>query len=906
MSSLTPMMQQYMEIKKQYSDAILFFRMGDFYEMFFEDAEIAARVLDLALTARNKGGGEKAAMAGVPYHSADSYIAKLINQGFKVAICEQLEDPSEANGIVKRDVIRVITPGTVIETDILNDNDNNYLAAAVSCGNYYGFSYIDISTGEFYVTEFEREFEEKLWDEIDRIQAKEIIVDEDIKEKSIFNNISKRQDLLVNKAKSYKLKEARELLLEHFQINSLRSFDLEDRKISTIVAAEILNFVNQTQKRTLKNIDKIVAYSLNEYMVIDSATRRNLELTTTIRNKKKKGSLLDILDKTLSSMGGRLIKKWINQPLIKKDAIEARLEAVEELKDNYMLLQAVRNNINGIYDLERILSKITYGTANARDLKALGLSLGKLPGLKENLSLLENDYFKNLNSRFDILDDIEDLIVSSIIDEPPITLREGGLIRENYSQELDELRLITRDGRKWISNLQKEERERTDISSLKVSYNKVFGYYIEVTKANLDKVPEHYTRKQTLSNSERYITPELKEKEAMILGAEEKINDLEYDLFVEIRNQIAENVERIKETALIVAKVDVIASLSILAIENNYQKPVISKDMEINIKKGRHPVVESMLNDNFVPNDTLLNSHEQRFIIITGPNMSGKSTYMRQVALIVLMAQMGSFVPAESATIGLVDRIFTRVGASDDLSTGQSTFMVEMNEVANIINNATNKSLIILDEVGRGTSTYDGLSIAWAVSEYINDEEKIGARSLFATHYHELTKLEEIKDGIKNYNVLVEEDDNGVHFLHKIIPGRTSDSYGIEVAKLAGLPDDLIENANHILYELEGKEMEKETYNLDKKQNNNLDKKHKSNKVKKQKVNINNKQNNNIGKVEENRDKKIQDNKEQLKLFKEDNKIIKKLLETNLLNITPMEAMNILYNLHEEAKKGDY
>ncbi|MEJ6950541.1 DNA mismatch repair protein MutS [Natronospora cellulosivora (SeqCode)] len=894
MSNLTPMMQQYMEIKEQYADAILFFRMGDFYEMFFEDAEIAARVLDLALTARNKGGGEKAPMAGIPYHSADSYISKLINQGFKVAICEQLENPSEANGIVKRDVIRVITPGTVIETDILDENDNNYLASTIFYDNTYGFSYIDISTGEFYVTEIKKEIEEKLWDEIDRIQSKEIIVDEYINQKKIFTNIASNQGFLVNKARSYKVKEARDFLLDHFNMKSLTGFDLEDRPSAILAAAEILNFVNHTQKRSLKHIDKITNYSLHEYMVIDTASRRNLELSTTIREKKKNGSLLGVLDNTLSSMGGRLIKKWINQPLIKKNAIDARLNAVEELKDNYMLLQAVRNNIDGIYDLERILSKITYGTANARDLNALKVSLEKLPGLKENIHLLNERYFKELNNNFDILDDIYQLIMNSIMDEPPVTLREGSLIKEGYHEELDELRTITHDGRKWISKLQKSERERTDISSLKVAYNKVFGYYIEVTKANLDKVPENYTRKQTLANSERYITPELKDKEAMILGAEEKINDLEYDLFVEIREQVAQNVERIKKAALIVAKIDVIASLSLLAIENNYQKPEIHEGMSINIEKGRHPVVEAMLNDNFVPNDTLLNEEEQRFIIITGPNMSGKSTYMRQVALIVLMAQMGSFVPAESATIGLVDRIFTRVGASDDLSTGQSTFMVEMNEVANIINNATKRSLVILDEVGRGTSTYDGLSIAWAVSEYINDESKIGARSLFATHYHELTKLEEKHQGIKNYNVLVEEDDNGVHFLHKIIPGRTSDSYGIEVAKLAGLPLDLIENANNILKELEAN-------------NQNLD--HNSEKIR-NRSNIKEDYLDNVpveeGEELEEQEDKVQEKVKQMKLFEEENIIIKELKETNLLNLTPMQAMNILYNLHEKAKKGDY
>ncbi|HHU92580.1 MAG TPA: DNA mismatch repair protein MutS [Halanaerobiaceae bacterium] len=878
MSQLTPMMEQYLKIKEKYKDAILFFRLGDFYEMFFEDAKIAARVLDIALTARNKGGGEKAPMAGVPYHSADSYIAKLIEQGFKVAICEQLEDPAEANGLVERDVIRVITPGTIIDSDILQDKENNYLAAIVIFQEMIGFSYIDISTGEFYVTELSLNNFDKLWDELDRIQPRELIRDDLLLNKKDFQYFCERNKVLLNELKGINLKGAEELLLDHFQINSLSIYGLEESPAALIAAGEVLSFVQETQKKTLKHINRLSFYNLNDYMLLDTATRRNLELTTSIQDNRKKGSLLAVLDKTLTSMGGRLLKKWINQPLIKKDLIEERLNAIEELKGNFLLLQAIRNNIDGIYDLERILSRITYGSANARDLTALSYSLEKLPALKNNLLLLSADFFSRLNRDFDTLEDIADLLAKAIVDEPPVSIREGGLIRDGYNEELDRLRAIMRNGRQWISNLQASERERTGINSLKVGYNKVFGYYIEVTRANLDKVPEDYTRKQTLANSERYITPALKEMENQILSAEERVNDLEYELFLEIRAFIEKNIERIRKIANIVALIDVISSLTLAAVENNYTKPLISEEIVIEIKEGRHPVVEKVVKEKFVPNDTYLDQDYHRFLIITGPNMSGKSTYMRQVALIVLMAQIGSFVPASFAKIGLVDRIFTRIGASDSLSTGQSTFMVEMNEVANILNNASSRSLIILDEVGRGTSTYDGLSIAWAVSEYINNPGKIGARSLFATHYHELTRLEESFAGIKNFNVLVEESEAGIHFLHKIVPGKANESYGIEVAKLAGLPEEVIDKANGILKELESNNKE---LLIAEEGNQDLDKQ-------------NQKKDNSRG---------------QMALFEErknrrQEEILEKLINKNLFNLTPIEAMNFLYQLQEEARKG--
>ncbi|MFW6015347.1 MAG: DNA mismatch repair protein MutS [bacterium] len=867
MSDLTPMMQQYMSIKRRYNDAILFFRLGDFYEMFFDDAKIAARTLDLALTSRNKGGGEKAAMAGVPYHSADTYIAKLINNGYKVAICEQIEDPKEASGIVDRDVIRVITPGTVIENEILNENENNYLAAAVMTDNKIGFSYIDISTGEFFVTEVDAGNKEKIFDEIDRIQPQEIIISKKLNSDKLKLLIEKNK-ILVNDVNFKKFNKAYKYLLEQFQIKSLASFGIEDMDGAVSAAGEILKFINDTQKRTLEHIDKLKYYNLNQYMILDSSTRKNLELTSTIQDKKRNGSLLDILDNTITSMGSRLIKKWINQPLINKKEIDGRLDAVQELVNDFMELQVLKKKLDGIYDLERILTKITYGTANARDLAALKYSLSKLPTLKKSVEKLDSDYFIILSDKMDSLEDILKLLENSIVDDPPVTLREGGLIKEGYNTDLDNLRKTCNQGKEWISNLQKTERERTDISSLKVGYNKVFGYYIEVTNANLDKVPDNYTRKQTLSNSERYIIPKLKEKEAEVLGAEEKINDLEYELFVDVRDEIGKNISRIKNTAEVIAVIDVICSLSSIAIKYDFNRPEINNSTKIKIKEGRHPVVEKMVDNNFVPNDTELDNEFNRFIIITGPNMSGKSTYMRQVALIVLMAQMGSFVPAADSEIGIVDRIFTRVGASDDLTTGQSTFMVEMNEVANIINNATAKSLIILDEVGRGTSTYDGLSIAWAVSEYINDPDLIGARSLFATHYHELTRLSEKYSTIKNYNVLVEEDDNGVHFLHKIVPGSADDSYGIEVARLAGLPDNLIRNAQKILEQLEKKDNEVNNIS-DEKDNTYISEK----------------------------------NNSQLSLFEKNNPVIQKIVKADLLNMSPLDAINFLYELQKEARK---
>jgi len=867
LAELTPMMRQYHDLKNKYQDAVLFFRLGDFYEMFGEDAKRAAKILDIALTSRNKGGGEKIPMAGVPYHSAASYIEKLIKKGIKVAICEQLEDPSESSGIVERDVIRVVTPGTVIENEILSENENNYLAAVFKYGDYYGFSYTDISTGEFYLTEFSAEKTNKLKDEINRISPRELLLDEQTASSKLINELHNQYNFTLNILGQKKFERLYQGLLDHFKLKSLEGFGCEEMKAAVYAAGQVLSYLSETQKRTINQITNLKAYHLEDYMVLDSASRRNLELSSTIRDNQRSGSLLSILDQTVTSMGAREIKKWINQPLVQKNEITKRHDALAEIIDNYMILEKLRAELSEIYDLERIMSKITYQSANARDLVALRNSLAKLPAVKKLMAELQSGLLSEMQADFDLLEDIYNVIDNSIKNEPPTTITEGGIIKDGYDSKLDELRSLVSSGKDWISALQKEEREKTGINTLKVGFNKVFGYYLEVTNSHTDKVPERYERKQTLSNSERYIIPELKEKESEVLGAEEKINDLEYKLFVEIRDEIAAEVERINKTAAVIAKIDVLLSFSYLAIENNYNRPKINNGAEIKIKDGRHPVVEKMFEEQFVPNDCYLNQSDQRFIIITGPNMSGKSTYMRQVALIVLMAQIGSYVPAAEAVIGLTDRIFTRVGASDDLTTGQSTFMVEMNEVANIVNNSTEKSLIILDEVGRGTSTYDGVSIAWSVSEYLNNPERIGARTLFATHYHELTRLEDEYQGIKNYNVLVEEDSDGVHFLHRIVPGRANDSYGIEVARLAGLPEEIIISAQKILERLE--------------ENNKMP----------------------VRKLE----KTIADDKhQQLPLFNtEKSPILKKIDEQDILEMTPMDAMNFLYNLKKDLKEKE-
>ncbi len=874
---LTPMMKQYKSLKNKYDDSILFFRLGDFYEVFEEDAKVAARLLDIALTSRNKGSDQEIPMAGVPAKSASSYIATLIENGYKVAICEQMEDASEASGLVERDVIRVITPGTVIEDEILPDNKNNYLVSLKKFENKFGFAFLDISTGEFSLTEVE-DFSTAC-DEIDRLEPSEIIISEDLRQKPGWKHLDKNSQFKYTASSNLSVDNSEKILKNFFAINSLQAFGCENMEAGLLAAAEILKYSQETQKQALDHITGLNPYYVHDYMVLDSATRRNLELTETIRDKKKSGSLMSILDETVTSMGSRLLRKWINQPLLDVEKIKARHKAVEELLSNYVGSRKLQDILSEVYDLERLQSKISYESINPRDMGALRSSLGLIPDLKAALEKHECQYIKSMADKMDLMEDLREKLEEALVAEPPHSPKEGGLIKSGYNEKLDSLRENRQEAKDWIAELQPKERERTGIDSLKVGFNKVFGYYIEVTNANLDKVPDDYTRKQTLSNSERYIIPELKEKEAAVLGAEEKINDLEYDIFCELRDFARKNLEKLKQTAKQIARLDVLLSFAQIALENDYCKPLINKDDLISITKGRHPVVEEMVDVDFVPNHTTLDCENNRFLIITGPNMSGKSTYLRQVAIITLMAQIGSFVPADSASIGMVDRIFTRVGASDDLSTGQSTFMVEMNEVSNIVNNATKDSLIILDEVGRGTSTYDGLSIAWAVSKYINDPGQIGARTLFATHYHELTELAKNEEGVKNLNVVVEEEENDIHFMYHIEPGSAEESYGIEVAKLAGLPEEIIEEARAMLVQLERKQ-QYSSYSMSSFAKNGSN----------------------------NRDNYIEEQAEQLQFFSLESQdgrenfaeIKERLEELDVNNTTPLEALEFLHNLKQE------
>ena len=906
MSELTPMMQQYFSLKEEYPDSILFFRLGDFYEMFNDDAELAARELEITLTSRKKGGGEKTPMAGVPCQSVESYISQLIDKGYRVAICEQMEEPSQTSGLVERDVVRVITPGTIVNNDILEDKNNNYLAAVVKDGDGYGFGFVDVSTGEFSVTELAgANALEKVIDELSRLNPAEILMDQATKEVDRIMDFIDAQlnPSITDLEDKFSRDEAYELLTDHFNTVSLEGFGCENKPHAIKVAGVILDFLVETQKRSLSHINQLSTYSTTDYMVLDVNTRRNLELVETMRDKSKAGSLLGVIDHTVTAMGGRRLKKWLEQPLLEVDKIEDRLDAVEEIKNNILSKEDLKDLLDQVYDIERLMGKVIYGSANARDLISLKNSLVVLPEIKDLLAEFDAAKLADLRTTLDKLEDVSGLIDKAIQEEPPTTLTEGGIIKYGYDDQLDELLDAMNEGKDWIVNLQKQERERTGISSLKVGHNKVHGYYIEVTKANLDAVPDDYVRKQTLSNSERYITPELKDKESQILGAQEKSMDLEYELFVEVREQVAAETERIQISADVLAQLDSLVSLADVALNNNYTKPKVNNSDELEIKEGRHPVVEEMMNEEvFVPNDAYLNGEEDRFCIITGPNMSGKSTYMRQVALITLLTQMGSFVPASEAEIGIVDRIFTRVGASDDLTTGQSTFMVEMNEVANILNNATDKSLIILDEVGRGTSTYDGLSIAWAVTEYISNQNKIGAKSLFATHYHELTDLEEHLPGVKNYNIAVEEEDDDVVFLRKIIPGGADKSYGIEVAKRAGIPTEVIDRSKEILENLEAeeKEVENKIYHQTE-----ADKQaEKSNKdstkadIEAEKVAEDTKQ--------QVREEEPKDISGQLALFNtgaNNNQLAEELEKLDIMSMTPLEAMNKLHELQKKAKE---
>ena len=807
---LSPMMKHYIETKNQYRDCFLFYRLGDFYEMFFDDAILASRELEITLTGKDCGLPERAPMCGIPFHAAENYIAKLIEKGYKVAICEQLEDPATCKGIVKRDVVRIVTPGTVIDSNMLDEKENNYIMSIYQKGLYFGISVCDITTGNFYSSEIkETNNFQILLDEIARYNPAEIITNKLFLGLEETNQIKERFNVYISSVDDELFNENSEELQKLFKFvdndeNELKK--LSDKILAVASINALMEYLNNTQKVKLEHINTIKIYDINKYMVLDINARRHLELTEKMRDKNKKGTLLWVLDKTSTSMGGRLLKRWINNPLLSVEIINERLHAVEELKNNLILRDELKEALKKVYDIERLIGKIAFGNANARDMISLKISLSMLPEIKQILSTTNSEMLSNLYKNLDELDDVFKLIELSIVEEPPITITEGGIIKLGYNEDVDKYRKATTEGKTWLIELEAKEKQITGIKNLKVGYNKIFGYYIEVSKSNLNMIPDRYIRKQTLANGERFITEDLKELESQILGAQDKLVGLEYDIFIEIRNKISKQIERIQQTANIISILDVLASFAEVSSDYNYTMPIVDESGEIDIKEGRHPVIEKMLPRNeFVANDTYLDNENDRFSIITGPNMAGKSTYMRQVALITIMAQIGCFVPASYAKIGIVDKVFTRVGASDDLSMGQSTFMVEMSEVATILKNATKNSLVILDEIGRGTSTYDGLAIAWAVVEYMTNKEKIGCKTLFATHYHELTELEEKIEGVKNYSVAVKEKGENVIFLRKIVKGGTDESYGIHVAKLAGVPQAIIKRSNEILRTLERK-----------------------------------------------------------------------------------------------------
>ena len=880
MAALTPMMQQYMAIKEQYKDCILFYRLGDFYEMFYDDALTASRELEITLTGKNCGQEERAPMCGVPYHAVDVYLNKLVAKGYKVAICEQAEDPKQAKGIVKREVIRIVTPGTNLSQQALDEGRNNYLMCLVYDNNQFGLAITDISTGDFYTTEVATLKE--LYDEIHRFSPSEIICNDSFyMSGASLDDFKDRLHVSVSTLDTWYMDEAVSVqkIKEHFKVASLDGLGLTDFPSGTLAVGALLLYLYETQKNTLDNLTKITPYCSGGYMIIDSATNRNLELIETLREKQKKGSLLWVLDKTKTAMGARLMRNWIEQPLIEKKKITARQDAVEELYNDMITREEIREYLNAVYDLERLVTRISYRTANPRDLIAFKTSLGMIPPVKQLLSQAKSAELKEIDERMDCLEDIYDLIEKSIQDEPPIMIREGGMIKEGYNEDVDKFRLSRTEGKTWLAELEAREKEKTGIKNLRVRYNKVFGYYLEVTNSYKELVPEDWTRKQTLANAERYITPELKELEDMILGAEDKLAALEYDLYCEVRDSIGEQVVRIQETAKAIAHLDVLASLACVAQSNDYVRPSINTKGVIDIQGGRHPVVEKMNNNQmFIDNDTYLDNKNHRISIITGPNMAGKSTYMRQSALIVLMAQIGSFVPAKSANIGIVDRIFTRVGASDDLASGQSTFMVEMTEVANILRNATSRSLLILDEIGRGTSTFDGLSIAWAVVEHISNPKLLGAKTLFATHYHELTELEGKLDSVNNYCIAVREQGDDIIFLRKIIRGGADKSYGIQVARLAGVPDSVIDRAKEISSWLE------ETDVTDKAKNLQVRTSAKKKEVVREAVPA----------------------EKQMSLFDiypADHPVLKELAGLDVSNMTPIQALNTLYELQKRLKE---
>ena len=869
-----------METKEQYKDCILFYRLGDFYEMFFDDALVASKELEITLTGKSCGLEERAPMCGIPYHAVEGYLSKLVSRGYKVAICEQVEDPKLAKGLVKREVIRVVTPGTNLNVQSLEAGKNNYLLSIAYTSDGIGISAADVTTGDYYVTEVEDL--KKLNDELMKYEPSEIICNEAFLVSGFdVNDLKSRLHISVNALESHMFDDdgCRRILMKHFRVNTLIGLGVEEFPTGLLAAGALLQYLYDTQKTDLEHFTHIYPYLTSKYMLLDSSTRRNLELTETLREKQKRGSLLWVLDKTKTAMGARLLRNYIEQPLIEKDEMEKRLDAIQELNQDSISRDEIREYLNPIYDLERLLSKVTYKTANPRDLIAFRNSLEMLPPIKTVLSAFEKDELVEIREQIDGLEDIYQLIDEAIIEEPPISIREGGMIKDGFDETIDRLRSAKHDGKQWLAQLEEEDRERTGIKNLKIKYNKVFGYYFEVTNSYKDLVPEDYIRKQTLANAERYTTPRLKELEDTILNAEDKLQTLEYDVFCRIRDTIAQELVRIQNTAKAIAKLDVYASLSLVSERNHYVRPKLNEKGVIDIKDGRHPVVEQMItNDMFIANDTYLDNGSHCISVITGPNMAGKSTYMRQTALIVLMAQIGCFVPARTANIGIVDRIFTRVGASDDLASGQSTFMVEMNEVANILRNATSKSLLILDEIGRGTSTFDGLSIAWAVIEHISNRKLLGAKTLFATHYHELTELEGKMNNVNNYCIAVKECGDDIVFLRKIVKGGADKSYGIQVAKLAGVPDMVIDRAKEIVEQLSDNDITEKVQSIA------IDNKNDS-KAKKQ-------------------PKYDEVDLAQMSLFDTvtDEDILKELMEIEVTTLTPLDALNTLYRLQNKLK----
>ncbi len=880
MAELTPMMQQYMETKKEYSDCILFYRLGDFYEMFFEDALTASKELEITLTGKNCGQEERAPMCGIPYHAVDSYLTKLVSKGYKVAICEQMEDPKLAKGLVKREVVRIVTPGTNLNVQSLEETKNNYLMCIAYMSNKIGISIADVTTGDYYLTEVEDI--RRLMDEVNKYMPSEIICnDAFLVSGAEMEDMRNRLKIAVNAVESHYFDDdaCRKCLMKHFHVQVLTGLGIEDFPTGVIAAGALLQYLYETQRTSsLAHFTHLYPYLTSKYMLLDSSTRRNLELTETLREKQKRGSLLWVLDKTKTAMGARTLRSYIEQPLIDLKEITKRQDAIETLNSHSVARDEIREYLNPIYDLERLLGKVSYKTANPRDLIAFRNSLEMLPHIKTVLGELDGELLSAVNRDIDALEDIYSLIDHAIVEEPPITIREGGMIQEGFDETIDSLRHAKTEGKNWLASLEEEDRERTGIKNLRIKYNKVFGYYFEVTNSYLSLVPDDYIRKQTLTNAERFTTPRLKELEDTILNAEDKLYSLEYDMFCKIRDSIAAEVERIQKTAKAVAALDVFTSLSLVAERSQYVRPKINEKGIIHIKNGRHPVVEKMIvNDMFIANDTYLDNNKNCIAVITGPNMAGKSTYMRQTALIVLMAQIGSFVPASDADICIVDRIFTRVGASDDLASGQSTFMVEMNEVANILRNATSKSLLILDEIGRGTSTFDGLSIAWAVIEHISNRKILGAKTLFATHYHELTELEGKMNNVNNYCIAVKEKGDDIVFLRKIIKGGADKSYGIQVARLAGVPDMVIDRAKEIVEQLSDNDITEKVQSIV---------------------------------VETKSEKKSAVKKydevdlEQISLFDtvSDEDVLKELQDIDVTNLTPLDALNTLYRLQNKLK----